>query len=1186
MVKQVEEYPSGVQPMATDLGQSRATPTAKYEVIVTEQLGRAERRIRTLDLTAALLGFLAGSCAYAVLMVVCDRWLDLFAPARILAWLIYLVAAAVYLGYTVVRPLRRQVNPYYAARRVEETLPGSKNSLVNWLDLRDEKVLPAIRGAVGQRAARDLGRADIDQAISGRRAKWAGTVAAVLAGCFLVCLFLVGPGPFFYRLARAFAPFAVSGQPPTRTQLTMINPPEGDATVAVGRPVTLTVNVEGKVPDPKKPDALKLHLRYDESEPYQERPLQPDSGREWSATVSAYDVQNGFLYKITGGDAATPEYRVSVRSTPLISDFLATYQFRAYTGRVEEVRRLRKIAALRGTTVVLRVRTNRTVQEAALDFDGKDGRQTLRGERLAGEPQTFQVVFPLDQSGSYRLRFTSTDGETYTDSLAHPVVAFPDEAPKVELTVPGKDLRLPANGVLQLEGMATDDVGVKSITLRMQVKDGLRLQAKPYRSDDKIRLPAGGYPLKLAYKDFVELPQVKTETGEPFQLKPGMELEYWLEASDACDFPAPHVTESKRYLVQVIEPTKDEKQRQQERQQAQNEQKKHEEKQDQQLKDENQAREQANEQQKDRNEDEKQKSQEQKDSGDGKSDEKKGEGSQDKSEPSKDGSGQESKSNDKDGKGGQESAEEKKQNEQRREQTKRLQDAIDKQEKKNREKGEEKGDPKPSDGKGKGEGNRESPTKAGESKPDQREQPAKDQAEPKQGPKQAEKQETGEGKGQGGGEAKENKGEGKGGNPKEQAAEAKHGESPDPSQPSESKDGGAGEGQKKAGEEKAEGNNASKESAKADGKGAGAKGTPEASTAGEAKGENAPEPKGEGKGVQPEKIASAKDAATPKDAKGDNTERAREKPSLVKDEKDGARAEAKGDPKAEAEQKIKEATKKEVAELAKALENKEFDKKDLEKKGEQKDVTPLQQLRDIKDHARDEQVRKEAEKELEKALQNMREKAAVDKPKHSSKQPPPPEEDTPATAKGDGKNEPDKGKGKPVDSKENVAEAKGSGNRGTPESDVKDGEKMRANVFNGRPGSEFQPLSPPESKPEKPLDPRASVLQLESLRDQVKKDPSLLQEAGITAEQFQKFIRDGLEYNKRIGAMKKPDDNDKVPAPQVGGSLTTTGGQRTPGGTGSAGDIRNNGAGKPPADYRDAVKEFTRQTKTPESKDK
>lgn len=152
--------------MATDTGKVKATSGSKSEAFVSQQLAAAERRIRLLDLTTAILGFVAGTFAYAVLMVLVDRTWHLSSGLRQLALIGYFVAAAFYLGWTVVRPLTRRINPYFAARKVEETLPGAKNSVINWVDLHDQQLSPVIRSAINHRAARDVARADMDKAVS------------------------------------------------------------------------------------------------------------------------------------------------------------------------------------------------------------------------------------------------------------------------------------------------------------------------------------------------------------------------------------------------------------------------------------------------------------------------------------------------------------------------------------------------------------------------------------------------------------------------------------------------------------------------------------------------------------------------------------------------------------------------------------------------------------------------------------------------------------------------------------------------------------------------------------------------------------------------------------------------------------------------------------------------------------
>src|SRR5262249_9647002 len=156
--------------------------------------------------------------------------------------------------------------------------------------------------------------------------------------------------------------------------------------------------------------------------------------------------------------------------------------------------------------------------------------------------------------------FVSREGETYRDSSAHDVVVRDDRAPTVKITKPGKNIELPANGLLKLEGKATDDHGLARITLRMQVVDGPGLLSKPYLQD-LLGKQSYGYPRSLEYKDFVDLAALKDENGKPYTPKVGQEIQYWLEVADACDYPRANVTESKRYKVTIIDPVGDKKKR-------------------------------------------------------------------------------------------------------------------------------------------------------------------------------------------------------------------------------------------------------------------------------------------------------------------------------------------------------------------------------------------------------------------------------------------------------------------------------------------------------------------------------------------------------------------------------------------------------------------------------------------------
>ncbi len=571
--------------MATVRPQKPAA-AAKSDAFVEEQLAKARRRVRILDVSSALLLLFAVTVGYALAVGLLDRKLD-FAPAtRQVAFAAYAVAAAVFLAVAVVRPLLRRVNPYYAARAVEGVVPGAKNSVINWLDLHGEPLPGAIRAAIAQRAAKDLAKADLERAISGRRAVGLTGLTALLVLIAFGVLMTSGVGGFGTLLARVFAPFG-AGVNAHRTQLTLVRPAGGDAVIGVGEAFDVAARAEGRVPDPHKPDALRLLYRYRDGEPYEEQPLGTDDGDVWTTLVPPSRTFNGFTYKVVGGDAETPEYRVRVQCTPLIERFDVTYHYRHYTGWPDKVSHEANLHALRGTEAELVLHTNRAVKEGRLEVETRDGKRDVPAELIADDPQAMRARLVMDQDGHYRAWFTTTDGDQNPGGVPYTIQVDLDLPPKVELTKPAADVKLPADGTLRLEGKAEDAIGVKDVTLRIRQADGPTLQAQPYRP---LGLGSFGYPKEIDYKDYVALDGVKDAEGRPFALSKGMVLEYWLEAADACDYPKPNVAESKHYKVEIVGPSADKRQQEDERKKADEEKKQHDAKENEQLKKEEQKR--------------------------------------------------------------------------------------------------------------------------------------------------------------------------------------------------------------------------------------------------------------------------------------------------------------------------------------------------------------------------------------------------------------------------------------------------------------------------------------------------------------------------------------------------------------------------------------------------------------------
>jgi collagen type III alpha len=662
-------------------------PASKQEEFVEKQIEHARNRIRALDWLVVGLMLLIGTFAFASALFLIDRYVE---TPKGTGWAvigIYLFIALGFLYLVMFRPSRRQINPFYAARRVEENIPDAKNSVVNYVDLKDDAKVPgSVKLAIGVRAAKDLKQVDLNQVIQKRQIVW-----------------LIGTAVLFFAGAVVAAVL-----PPTRTTLAMVNPKGGDATIIQGEDFRVEVDIRGRVPQRTEPDAPRVRLWYNPDDPttFEDRPLEPAEGRgRFVLTIPAKQVRNGFHYRVMAGNAASADFELKVHIIPQFTGWKVEYEFPEYLqrepeksdnpnlvghfntvvtltaftnrpvrsgaieieGQAERIQgqlladnpeairfrvpmqrsshyRIRFITtegddnpnpqryslllldprplllhkyevtydypaylgakadtlldvpqpnleAMRGTKVTLLARANRPIKEALLQFPGLE--KPIAGQLDSKKPMEAKFVLPpMMQDGSYRLSFTPKTAESAAEPESFSIRVITDQAPKVTITKPQQPvIEVPANGYLAVEGIATDDIGLAKINLRMQVVSPKpqQLAPRPYRPGVSFRRESDGtYPTEIAYKDFVELAKIKPEGAGAagFQLQPGMEFEYWLEAIDTCDVPpGPNSGYSQRLRVKVIDPVANEKKKeklQQDRQDLQRDQRQHEQKQDQQ----------------------------------------------------------------------------------------------------------------------------------------------------------------------------------------------------------------------------------------------------------------------------------------------------------------------------------------------------------------------------------------------------------------------------------------------------------------------------------------------------------------------------------------------------------------------------------------------------------------------------
>ena len=511
------------------------------QAIVEEQLAEAVSRIRIHDLLVGVLLLASWTAAYAVIMIVVDKSWVLPDWLRQIGWCVFVAGTGGLIWWGLIRPWRSRINPLYAASQVEKTLEDPKNLLTGYVDVRERGQAPhAIQVALSVRAAQVARAADVNRAVDHRSLLYLGLFLGILIVVLATLFFSWRATQFSSLLRRAFLPF--TPQPiATRTQITLLHPEGGDATITQGQSFSVQVHLSGRIPSEQSEERPRLLLRHSlQQQDYEEVPLQRgETNRIWNGKVPDYLTQVGFWYKIAAGDAETAEYRVTVRTLPLFTDFDVRYEYPAYMNRPADHASGPYLRTYRGTRITLRAKTNREPTSGRLLFEAAH-LGSVEGQKLPGLADSLQFTFTVREGGRYRLRMNTSVGESNIDSPWYLITLDPDMPPNVRITQPPEaEVALPANGTLMVDGQVGDDFGIDKIRLRLRFQER-DLQPIPYMEGRSFRRERDQtWPTYLTYKLSADLPRLRFADNTPFTPQEGMVLEYWVEAIDNCSEATP-----------------------------------------------------------------------------------------------------------------------------------------------------------------------------------------------------------------------------------------------------------------------------------------------------------------------------------------------------------------------------------------------------------------------------------------------------------------------------------------------------------------------------------------------------------------------------------------------------------------------------------------------------------------------
>src|SRR5215471_914952 len=173
------------------------------EQLIQRQLSRTSLQVRLVDLGGSIAVWAIGVLAFFLVAALADHLVGLGITGRAVALVLLVSGTAYFLATQVVPLLVRSINPTYAARTIEEATPTLKNSLINFLLLREQRsgIREVIYQAVERRAASDIAEVPVEGVVDRTGLLRAGYILCGLMA-LLAAYKILSPKDPFQTVAR------------------------------------------------------------------------------------------------------------------------------------------------------------------------------------------------------------------------------------------------------------------------------------------------------------------------------------------------------------------------------------------------------------------------------------------------------------------------------------------------------------------------------------------------------------------------------------------------------------------------------------------------------------------------------------------------------------------------------------------------------------------------------------------------------------------------------------------------------------------------------------------------------------------------------------------------------------------------------------------------------------------------
>ena len=490
-----------------------------------ESLLARVRQVRARWRAQVLVRGIAISLAFTAAMLVLGVWgADLFAFKPAAVWFFRFLTGSTVLciaWYFLYLPMRVRVDDVAVAQFIEEKYPQLEDRLVTAIEYGNRKTSDSgMIDLLIQDALKQTSRVDFSIFLNRQRLAAFGILGF---GSVLMLFALLTWGPSFFPrgFSNLYAPWTGASHGFAMT----IRVLPGNIEIARGSDQLIDAKLVGF-----ESASVRLYRQVAESDSWDATTMETDP-RGGSFRYLLVDVRTSQRYFVESEGVRSQVYALRVVDQADVEGIDLTYNFPAYTGMSPQVAEDEgDIKALKGTRLDLRIRLSRPVQSARLLFND---RSTL--DLSPTGAGNFAGSFVLQHSGSYVVQVTESRIGDHAASREYDIETVEDEAPKVTVTRPMRDLRATSVEEVFSEMRAEDDIGLSKLELRFSVNGSPEEIVSLYRGKPQERSVTASHTFFL----------------EDLGLQPGDLISYYAKAWDRNNVTGPATSSSDIYFIQI-----------------------------------------------------------------------------------------------------------------------------------------------------------------------------------------------------------------------------------------------------------------------------------------------------------------------------------------------------------------------------------------------------------------------------------------------------------------------------------------------------------------------------------------------------------------------------------------------------------------------------------------------------------